>query len=92
MTVDRTELRRLLAEGAPEGQWKPVSGSSPDIALAVAAVNALPVLLDRLDGYEDIAAAILYLATPASSYVTGQVLAVDGGLIKSNLDMPLDDL
>lgn len=48
--------------------------------------------LHRLGTVDDIAAAILYLASPASSYVTGQVVAVDGGLIKSNLDMPFEDL
>ncbi len=42
----------------------------------------------RIGTVEDIAAAILYLASPASSYVTGQILAVDGGLLTSNFTMP----
>jgi len=41
---------------------------------------------------EDIAAAVIYLASPASAYVTGKVLEVDGGLGRPNLDLGLPDL
>jgi len=44
----------------------------------------------RLGTPEDIACAILYLAAPASSWVTGKVFEVDGGTVASNwpLKMP----
>jgi 7-alpha-hydroxysteroid dehydrogenase len=38
----------------------------------------------RLGTPEDIAAAALYLASPASDWVTGKVFAVDGGTVASN--------
>jgi 7-alpha-hydroxysteroid dehydrogenase len=41
---------------------------------------------------EDVAAAVVYLASPASAYVTGKVLEVDGGLDQPNLDLGLEDL
>lgn len=77
------------------------------IAVGSTATSALDIVLDndalheamiagtplkRLGQPEDIALAVLYLASPASSWVTGKILEVDGGLEEANLAMGLPDL
>jgi 7-alpha-hydroxysteroid dehydrogenase len=48
--------------------------------------------LKRLGEPDDIAIAVLYLASPASSFVTGKILEVDGGIETPNLGLNLPDL
>ncbi|MFG1705069.1 SDR family oxidoreductase [Nonomuraea sp. M3C6] len=48
--------------------------------------------LHRIGEPEDVAAAVLYLVSPASRYVTGKVLEVDGGIDRPNLDLGIPDL
>jgi 7-alpha-hydroxysteroid dehydrogenase len=77
------------------------------IALGSAATSALDIVLtddalrtqmersvqlSRIGDPEDVAAAILFLASPAGGYITGKVLEVDGGMDRPNLDLGLPDL
>ena len=48
--------------------------------------------LKRIGVVEDIAAGAVYLASPASAYVTGRVIDIDGGLHRANLEMGIPDL
>ena len=61
-----------------------------DPAIRTALEEGTP--LRRVGLPDEIAAAVLYLATPASAYMTGQILAVDGGLSTTNMPMPFGDL
>ncbi len=93
-------VRHLAAELNPKVRVNAVApGAISTEALEVVAAD--PTLkrkledntpLHRIGDPEEVAAAVLFLASGASSYVTGQVLAVDGGLVQSNLSMPFPDL
>lgn len=48
--------------------------------------------LRRLGDPLDIAAAAVYLSSPAGEFLTGKTLEVDGGLTYPNLDIPVPDL
>lgn len=61
-----------------------------DDTMRTAIENSTP--MHRLGEPEDIAAAAVYLASPAGAYVTGKVLEVDGGIIAPNLDLLIPDM
>jgi 7-alpha-hydroxysteroid dehydrogenase len=48
--------------------------------------------LGRIGAPEEIAATVLYLASPAGAFVTGAVLQADGGTDRPTLDLGLPDL
>jgi 7-alpha-hydroxysteroid dehydrogenase len=77
-----------VAPGAIETDALGLVLQNPDIRRRM--VEGTP--LRRIGRVEDIAAAAVYLASPASSYVTGRVLDVDGGIRRSNLEMGIPDL
>jgi 7-alpha-hydroxysteroid dehydrogenase len=91
-------MTRLLAyEWAPKIRVNAVAAGATRTE-ALAFVTSVPGIEDgmvaktpaaRLGEPEDIAMAVLFLASPASAYVTGQVLAVDGGAPTSVWPMPI---
>jgi NAD(P)-dependent dehydrogenase (short-subunit alcohol dehydrogenase family) len=58
-----------------------------DAAIRAAYHDVVP--LDRYAAPEELADAIYYLCSPQASYITGQVLAVDGGFSATGVGLPM---
>lgn len=88
--------RELAQEFAPKIRVNAIAvGSTRTEALSTVLAN--PAIekkmveltpMGRLGEVEDIAACALYLASPAASYLTGDIIGVNGGLTTLNLPMP----
>ena len=48
--------------------------------------------LGRIGDPQDVAAAVVFLASPAAGYITGKIIEVDGGVDRPNLDLGIPDL
>ncbi len=62
----------------PDGDWDRVRREQPDFFARVEAQCAL----GRMATPEDVARAVVFLASPAAGYITGANLVVDGGFTK----------
>jgi 7-alpha-hydroxysteroid dehydrogenase len=77
-----------IAAGAVATSALEIVTGSDELRTAVEANTPLR----RIGDPEDIAASVLYLASPAGAFVTGRVLEVDGGTDQPALDLGLPDL
>jgi 7-alpha-hydroxysteroid dehydrogenase len=77
------------------------------IAVGAAATSALDIVvsddtlrgqmegatpLARIGDPQEIAATVVFLASPAGGYITGKIIEVDGGIEQPNLDLGIPDL
>lgn len=67
--------------------WDPMLGVGPERAAAMLAV-ARDTPLRRFAEPREIVAAIAFLAAPEASYITGETLVVDGGLLAGSAAAP----
>ncbi|HEY4331925.1 MAG TPA: SDR family oxidoreductase [Ilumatobacteraceae bacterium] len=77
-----------VAPGAIHTDSLEIIMRDPSIRAAMEAATPMR----RIGVPDDIAAAVLYLCSPASAYVTGKIIRVDGGIQTPNFQMPLPDL
>ncbi|MCO1654311.1 SDR family NAD(P)-dependent oxidoreductase [Pseudonocardia humida] len=69
-----------VAPGPTESGALAAAGLSPEVVEQVKRAEVARVPLGRRGGPEEVAAWVVRLADPAAGWVTGQVLAVDGGM------------
>jgi 7-alpha-hydroxysteroid dehydrogenase len=92
--------RLVAADCAPKVRVNAIAvGSTATSALEVVLTNdelrttmEASTPLRRLGDPLDIALGVLYLCSPAGSFITGKILEIDGGLESPNLALGLPDL
>lgn len=75
LAPDRIRVN-ALAPGVIRTRFSSALWESPEVAESIAAATPL----GRLGEVDDVVGAALYLVSPLSDYVTGEVLVIDGGL------------
>lgn len=90
MAADLAPLVRVNAIGVGGVATQSMDFVTTNDALRTEFVANTP--MGRIGTPRDIAAAALYLASPASSWVTGVILRVDGGTTKPSFDLPAPPL
>src|SRR3954451_14558787 len=90
LAVELAPLVRVNAIGVGGGAAKELEVVLTDDALRAQFEANTP--MHRPGEPEDIANAVLFFASPASSWVTGKVLQVDGGTERPSIDVPAPPL
>jgi NAD(P)-dependent dehydrogenase (short-subunit alcohol dehydrogenase family) len=77
ITVNTVNPGHIRTDRSVPGTWERIQDASRGTGLG------LRVPLDRMGEPADVARVVAFLAGPASAYVTGQAINVDGGLMMS---------
>ena len=69
--------RKIRVNAVAPGSIETPGANNPDENIKKQTISMIP--LARMGQAEDIAGAVVFLASDLSSYITGQVIVVDGG-------------